>query len=522
MKKPPKISDKVALKDWEEYLRSFIQDIAVDPDEDEHDRIKRKAALEADNEAWFAYYFPNYCTSPPAGFQIAASKRLFENSRWYEVRSWARSLAKSTRAMMEVLKLSLTGEISNILLISNSYDNAERLLLPFKINLEANRRIIQDYGEQISVGQWETGEFVTKQGVSFRALGAGQSPRGTRNKNKRPDFILIDDIDTDEECRNPERIKVKWSWVEEALIPSIDPSEKVRILFCGNVIAKYCCITEAGKKAMYWDRVNIRMVNVKKFNPVVDFEQGKSVWPEKNKEEDIDFMMSIISFIAAQKEFYNNPTNVGEVFKNLTYAKCPPLNKFRYLVAYGDPATSNKDKKGRSTKALILIGLLEGKYYIITAFVENCSNDTFINWFYDIKAYVGDKTVVYYYMENNSLQDPFFEQVFMPLFFNKSKETGITIPISGDDRKKPDKFARIEAGLEPLTRKSILIFNEDEKGNPHMQRLLEQFEAVNPNLSAPADGPDAVEGGKWVIDNKIINPAEAYHFGARRVNKKRY
>ncbi|MCE5294831.1 MAG: hypothetical protein LLF94_09510, partial [Chlamydiales bacterium] len=146
MKKTAKISNKIVLKDWEEHLRSFIQDIAVDPDEDESELIKRRARLEDDREAWFEYYFPNYCTSSAAGFQKAATERLFKHDRWYEVRSWARSLAKSSRAMMEVLYLSLIGEIKNTLLVSNSYDNAERLLLPFKINLEANRRIIQDYG----------------------------------------------------------------------------------------------------------------------------------------------------------------------------------------------------------------------------------------------------------------------------------------------------------------------------------------------------------------------------------------
>lgn len=35
-----------------------------------------------------------------------------------------------------------------MLLISNSADNAERLLLPFMANFEENQRIIQDYGQQ--------------------------------------------------------------------------------------------------------------------------------------------------------------------------------------------------------------------------------------------------------------------------------------------------------------------------------------------------------------------------------------
>ena len=126
-----------------------------------------------------------------------------KNKRWYEVRAWSRELAKTARTMMEVTKLSLTGEISNVLYISNSYENAERLLTPVMITLESNPRIINDYGVQQKPGDWESGEFTTTGGCSFRALGAGQSPRGTRNEAARPDFIVFDDIDTDKDVRNP-------------------------------------------------------------------------------------------------------------------------------------------------------------------------------------------------------------------------------------------------------------------------------------------------------------------------------
>jgi hypothetical protein len=86
-----------------------------------------------------------------------------------------------------------------------------------------------------------------------------------------------------------------------------------------------------------------------------------------------------------------------------------------------------------------------------------------------------------------------------------------------DKRSKPDKFTRIEGNLEPLNRAGKLIFNEAEKGNPHMMRLEQQFLAVEPKLSACADGPDAVEGGKWVIDHKLKQIGEIYsHYKRKR------
>ena len=332
MAKLRKPTDRQLWKDWEDYYSQFISDVEIDNDESPVDKAIRIKKLEANDEEWFKYYFPKYCTAEPARFHKEATKRLMNNRRWYEVRAWSRELAKSARAMMEFLKLALTQKISNFLLISNSYDNACRLLLPFMMQLEKNQRIINDYGEQVNPGHWEAGEFIAKCGCSFRAIGAGQSPRGTRNEAKRPDAILIDDIDTDEECRNPERIRQKWEWIEQALIPTVSVSGDIRIVFNGNIIAKDCCIVRAGKVADKMDIVNIRDKN------------GKSSWIEKNSEEDIDFILSKISTKSAQQEYFNNPITEGSVFKEMFWGKIPSLRKFRFIVMYGDPSPSNSKK----------------------------------------------------------------------------------------------------------------------------------------------------------------------------------
>lgn len=491
-----KITDRQAIKEWTDFYLQFIEDVEVDTSESPTDQIKRKAHLEAHPEDWFKYYFPKYCTAEPAGFHKRATKRLLKNNRWYEVRAWSRELAKSSRSMMEFMYMALTGKIKNMLLISNSSDNAVRLLLPFKLNFERNKRIINDYGEQKRFGRWTDDEFVAACGCSFRALGAGQSPRGTRNEAIRPDAILFDDLDTDEEVRNSDRVKTKWEWVEQAVIPTISVSGNCRILFNGNVIARYCCITEAMKKADRVDLVNIRD------------KHGRSSW-KKNSEDDIDYILSKISTASIQKEYFNNPVVIGDVFKEITWGKVPQLRQFQFVIAYGDPATSNKDrvmvKKGSSTKALPLVGFKDGKFYVITAFLDSTSNANFVQWHYDLYDYVSNRTQLNYAIENNTLQDPFYEQVFMPLFAQRAKETGLTLSISPDSRKKPDKFARIEGNLEPLNRNGQLVLNEAEKGNPHMQRLEEQFLAVTPKLSVPADGPDAVEGAVWLINQKLMS-----------------
>lgn len=326
----------------------------------------------------------------------------------------------------------------------------------------------------------------------------------------RPDCILVDDFDTDEDCRNPDILNKKWDWFEGAAFPTRSISSDLLVVFCGNLIAFDCCVKRAGAKADHWDIVNIRDKN------------GRSTWAAKNTEEDIDRVLSKISTRIVQQEYYNNPLSEGEVFKELTWGTCPPLSKLQLAVVYGDPAPSNSRNKATSFKALFLIGYYDGKFYVYKGFLDHVVNEEYVNWYYYLRDYIADRCQAYYFIENNKLQDPFYEQVFLPLFAAKGKELGF-IPISPDTRRKPEKFDRIEGNLEPLNRQGKLILNIDEKDNPHMKRLEEQFLLLNKRMKAPADGVDCIEGGWYILNAKIQTLSQdSYTVGTRQRNKKRF
>jgi hypothetical protein len=483
-------SVKADYRGWEVFVNDLLKEQPV-PNESEAERIKRKKHLEGNFEEWVKFYFSKYAKAEPADFHLKDSKKLLNNDRIYIVRPWSREMAKDARTMFEMIFLALTGKISVVLFFSHTADQAANLLKPYKLSLELNQRIIADYGEQKSAISWSDNQFTAKCGCTFYAFGAGQAPRGTRDEEIRPDVLIFSDIDTDEEVRNPERIKKKWAWIEQAVLPTVSVSGNVRILFLGNIIGKDTCITRAMKFADHYQIINIRDKN------------GKSRWA-KNSEEQIDWLLSKMSWASSQKEYFNNPIQEGTTFKDMRWGKVPPLSKFPFLVKYGDPAPSNKENKKNSHKAVVLMGILDGITYVFTCFLEQATNAKFVNWYWDLEEYTRGKVQVYNYIENNSLQDPFYEQVFIPLFTDISKERGGQILPTPDNRKKPDKFTRIEGNLEPLHRLGKLIFNEKEQKNPHMMRLVEQFEAVEPTLSANVDGADAVEGGWWVINNKLI------------------
>lgn len=471
-------------------------------------RRKRCAALEADPEAWFAYYFPGYAYAPPAQFHVASTQRILDNAEWCEVRMWSRELAKSTRTMMEVMYLTLVGHKSTearlrkrcVLMISSTLDSAERLLQPYRNALEHNKRLITDYGMQKGE-TWTTAEFITTSGISFRAIGAGQSPRGTRNEEVRPDVLLFDDVDTDADCLNKSIIAKKWRWIEEAAIGTRSVSAPATIIFCGNRIANDCCIARATDIADHTDIRNIRD------------EQGMSVWPQKNTEEHIARVLQQKSYAAQQKEYFNNPVTEGKVFEALQYKPSLRLTAYSKLVCYTDPSY----KQTSDYKATVLVGLYGKEYHIIKCFVEQTTTAQLIDWHFQIMDLVGACKCDYY------IEEVFMQDVIVREVQQARDQYNRYIPVKGDRRKKQDKYTRIEGALEPLVRGGLLFLNAAEQYNPHMKRLQEQFALFAPGSRAHDDGPDAVEGAVWKLAEQIdIRAIRGVGYNKKLMDQKRY
>lgn len=509
--------DKQALKQWDELRESIMSSTPIDANESYEEKQQRIAYLEAHPQEWKQYYFPKYFKYQSPEFHIKASKRLHkkfaENKHWYEVRHWARGLSKSTTCMFDVLYLVLTGKLKSVVLSSSTYDAAETHLTKYMVQLDSNQRIIEDYGQQEKHGSWASGSFTTLKGVKFLALGAGQSPRGTSNEEIRPDCIIVDDFDTDEECLNSDIIEKKWRWYENALMPTVDIANPYLIIWLGNIIAEDCCVVRAGQIADHCEVINIRD------------EYGVSVWKEKNSEADIDYMLSKISYESGQQEYFNNPMRRGKAFPEMTYGKCPPLSEIPFVVIYADPGTSNKDKpsiKSRamnSCKAVAVIGFKGVYRYVYKIFVDHVNNSTFIDWIFAAKQYAAKAKATYIFIENNTLQDPFYEQVLKPLIITKNKQTGAALAVTPDARKKGDKYTRIEATLEPINRNGQLILSIAEKDDPHMKRCEAQFKAASPN-SKIMDAPDTVEGGVFIINAKAASLGAKMEFRKNKPNPK--
>jgi len=480
--------DRKAQLFWDGFLKNLLRAAVVDTTETEEEKLNRIAWLEApgNEEEWNKYYFPNYYKSDAAPFHKKSTKWLFAHMEGYLVRAWSREMAKDVRTMMETTRLGLTKKKKLGLLVSSSADKAVLLLKPYKINFESNPRIINDYGEQITYGAWTESAFSCKCGITWVAIGKGQTPRGLRNEDVRPDLVVITDMDTDEDCRNPEMIAKDWAWFEKAVYGTRSVSEPFLVIFLGNIIAEDCTINNAIKVA---DRVEV--INI-------EDEDGNSNWPQKNSREMIARIKSKISYAAFQGEYMNNPITDGKTFPDIYFKKMLPLKQYSFLVSYCDP--SYKNGKKNDFKAVALVGKHKSEYHVIKCYCAQTTTDIMLQWHYMIMRFVAFIVNVFYLIEWPWIDDPLKQEIA-----TINAIENVTLPLKADERDKPDKYMRIESLLEPLNRNGYLWFNIDDKDNPHSVAMRAQFKAFGPKSRAHDDGPDAVEGAVFTINSKTIN-----------------
>jgi hypothetical protein len=494
-----------AYAQWQAECAANAHRTDYDRQETKRQQTERITRARTDYAFFVEYYFPHICTDrqtgrivPSAPFHVDAANYIKDHPRTRAVFQWARGHAKSTHMGVFIplwLMIQEKKEVRNVITVGPNESAAIRQLSDLQRELQFNLRLEHDFGRQYNSGSWAEGEFTTKTDVHFMALGRGQKPRGVKSQGNRPDYIIVDDLDDDELCLNPDRVKKAVEWTTDALF-NTQGAEGGRFIMVGNLISKTSVMSDiCARPGVYITRVNVRN------------DAGKPSWPEMWTEERISEREQFLGFRSFQKEYMNNPINEGTVFAEMHWEEIPPLTDFPFLCCYGDPSPSNNRNSASSMKAAWLIGATGGRYYVIDGRVGRVTNAEFVDWIYDLNMTVPQEVQVFNMIENNTLQDPFYQQVFIPLFAEHDKE-GRPVGISPDERRKPDKFSRIEGNLEPLNRQGRLVLNAAKKDDPHFRRLEDQFLLLTPRLPAPADGPDCIEGAVWQIQQRNMTLAD--------------
>lgn len=497
--------EKDALKRWQEQCR-YVESMTVDSRTETLTEQMNNIHRAQNNYDYFCKrYFPHYCKCENGKFQNDAANYVKTHRNMKGVFMWPRGHAKSTHFTIMIplwLKFQKTPELHVMVLVGKSEESANTLLGDLQAELQFNKRLIRDFGEQYNSGSWQEGEFVTKDGTAFFARGRGQSPRGLRYRDKRPDYIVIDDLDDDELCRSESRVRLLTDWVKEALFGALDGG-RGRFIMVGNLIAKNSVLANIAKTAT----VHLSRIDA------VD-KNGDPIWKEKWTKEEIQEQAEFMGYRAFQKEMMNNPITEGAVFKNdwIRWKKLPKLDKYDSIVAYCDPSFKSSGKN--DYKAIKVWGKIGNELHNIFSFVRQCSVAEMVRWFYDLHERFPEHVICDYYMEANFMQD-----IILDEFTTEGNARGYQLPIRPDKRKKPDKFARIEA-ISPLWERGFTYYNEDMKADKDMLTGIEQTLAFEKGTRVHDDAPDADEGAIYILQKRTRIELFTPSFGTRRRSSK--
>ena len=501
-----------AQERWKQHCETVQAATAVNINETQAQRLARIRHLRTDYAAFVDYYFPHWTVNPETGeatpcapFHVSAANKILKDRNLKAAFQWHRGAAKSTNMDVFVpmwLMAQEHHEINVMVLVGKSEDNAKTLLGDIQAELQYNQRYIHDFGEQYNVGTWEEGEFVTRSEVAFFARGRGQSPRGLRYRSHRPDYVVIDDLDDDELVESPARVTKLFDWVRSALFGTLDGG-RGRFIMVGNLIAKNSVLAK-------W--CDIKSVHVTKVN-IYDNKGGIS-WASKWTPQEVKDIENVVGYRAFQKEYMNNPIIEGAIFRNewIRWGKRPAWSKFSEIVLYIDPSFKGSIKN--DYKAAKLWGKAGTTLYHLRAFVRQSSVAEMVRWCYDLYEWTREQGIsVRWYMEANFMQDTILDE-----FRREGKLRGYQLPITGDKRKKPDKFQRVEA-ISPLWERGFVVYDETQRDDPDMLAGIDQTLAFEKGMRGHDDAPDADEGAIWVLQRdtraKSFNPS----FG-RRTNAK--
>lgn len=513
---------KREYEDWLELCERIKNQTAPIASEDEKDKKSRIQKLLNDFEAFCLYYFPHYCSSRLGWFHLEASKKITKDKKIFAVLEWPREHAKSVFAdVFMPLWLKAKGELSGMILVSGNEQKAAGLLGDIQAELVNNQRYIADFGEQTGRGSWQDGQFSTKDGIGFWAFGRGQNPRGARKAAKRPNYAVVDDIDDKVIVKNPQRVREAVAWVMEDLYGCLAITGG-RVVIAGNRIHKGSILAHIVGDIEPDDPKNEGITHIKVFafekgpkhEKAMPGEKGAApAWKENHKTEDLKDKFQKMGFRSAMREFFHEHHEEGLIFKDEWIEWVTPLAYKDYdgIVVYCDP--SFKHSKTSDHKAIVAVGRKGNKYHILKAWVRVASIKSMVVAFYDFFAEFGKKAK--YYMEANMLQD-----LLLSDFDTEAEHRDQPLPLRPDKQHKENKEMRIE-NMSPLFERGNVLFNEQERKNPDMQKLKDQL--LGFGSGEADDGPDALEGAISKLHKKNAGHAvsDSQRTGKYSYNSKR-
>lgn len=444
-----------------------------------------------------------------------------------------RGHAKSTNLTFKgTMHSTLYGYKHYPIIISDSSEQAEGFLDNIRVEFEENTAILEDFGV-LAGSVWRSNVLLTKTNIKIEAIGSGKKIRGRKHRNWRPDLIILDDVENDENVRTPEQRKKLKDWFDKAVSKCGD--DYTDIIYIGTLLhydsllaktltnpayrsIKYKAViqfSQADDLWQQWETIFTDLSNDDRESEALAFFQAHKeamlegtqvLWEEKLSYYDLMVMRVSEGEASFNSEEQNEPINpddclfMEEWFDYYNEAEVnfgdPAFDFFGFI----DPSLGKTKRSDFSAIVTLAKHKSSGYMYVVDADIERRHPDRIIadvlakeRW---LRASFGHG-----YRKLGAETNQF--QWFLKEELAKaSAKAGLYLPIE-EVQQTSDKVMRIQT-LQPDVKNKYIKFNRRHK------RLLEQLTQFP--MGAHDDGPDALEGARSIAKRvkrfRIVNRAE--------------
>lgn len=203
---------------------------------------RRARVLGGDLEFFARTYFPHYVKAQNSVVHDYLYRRLptilFSDKGERDAIAAPRGEAKSTIVSQIAVLFGLaTGRLFYPCIVMDAFEQAAEMLEAIKAELEFNQRLATDFPELCGQGRvWRAGVIVTANNRKVEAFGSGKKMRGRRHGPYRPDFIVLDDIENDDNVRSPEQRDKLERWVKRTVLSLGSADDTCRVVLIGTVL----------------------------------------------------------------------------------------------------------------------------------------------------------------------------------------------------------------------------------------------------------------------------------------------
>lgn len=139
-----------------------------------------------------------------------------------------RGAAKSTRAEEAIAVMAWFRRFKNCVLLGETEARAVERLRSIKRHVEQNEYAAWLF--ETGPGDiWTEAKVTLTNGCMIQAYGRGQSLRGVKHLDARPDLIFMDDLEDKESVATPEAREKTLVWYVSTVVPALDPAGRMRM-----------------------------------------------------------------------------------------------------------------------------------------------------------------------------------------------------------------------------------------------------------------------------------------------------